>query len=311
MRVLVTGGAGFIGSHLCDRLIERGDQVWCVDNLHLGRVPNVAHLVSRPAFHFVELDVLDEPGLWSLFDEAKFDAVFHLAANSDIAAGADDPAVDFSMNLMTTMVVLEVMRTHGVRRLFFASTSAVFGEHDGPLREGSGPMRPISNYGASKLAAEAFVSVFAHVSGNKAVVMRFPNVVGPRATHGVILDFLSRLRASPGTLCVLGDGSQCKPYLHVDDLVDAIFVAWDADASPHEVYHAAGEGSTTVREIAHIVAGNDARVVYGGRCWPGDVRSYAYDCSKLRALGWRPRWTSTEAVRRAVAEVREELRAAS
>jgi len=254
MRILVTGGAGFIGSHLCDRLLDRGEQVWCVDNLRLGRRRNIAHLANVPAFHFVELDVLDRPGLGALFGEARFNAVFHLAANSDIAAGTGDFRLDLELNQLTTVAVLEAMQAHGVKRLFFASTSAVFGETDALLHEDFAPLEPISFYGASKLAAEAYISVFAHTLGGRAVVLRFPNVVGERATHGVIHDFLRKLDADRGKLEVLGDGNQSKPYLYVGDLVGAMLTAWDKADRLFAVYHAAGIGATSVREIAEIVA---------------------------------------------------------
>jgi len=310
MRALVTGGAGFIGSHLCDRLVGRGDEVWCVDNLHLGRRRNIAHLERTNAFHFLEQDVLDRERLTALFAEAKFDAVFHLAANSDIAAGTADPALDFRLNELTTTAVLDAMRRHGVRRLFFASTSAIFGEADAVLHEDFGPLAPISFYGASKLAAEAYISTCAHLFGISAVVLRFPNVVGERATHGVIFDFLRKLEKNPRELEVLGDGKQTKPYLYVADLIDAILLACEKSAGPLAVYHAAGIGETSVREIAEIVlaatgrTGASIRYTGGDRGWPGDVPRFRYDISRLQALGWTPQRHSTDAVRHAVERIK-------
>jgi UDP-glucose 4-epimerase len=309
MRILVTGGAGFIGSHLCDRLIDRGDEVWCFDNLRLGRRRNIAHLEALPGFHFVERDLLEPGALAALFEATRLEAVFHLAANSDIAAGGQDLRLDLELNQLTTLAVLEAMQSHGVGRLFFASSSAIFGETDALLHEDFAPLAPISFYGASKLAAEAFVSAFVHMRGGRAVVLRFPNVVGERATHGVIYDFLRKLDGSQDELEVLGDGNQSKPYLYVGDLVDAMLVAWDKAAAPLAVYHAAGIGTTSVREIAEIVvaaAGRaDTHIVYtgGDRGWPGDVPRFRYDISRLQALGWRPHRHSTEAVRHAVARI--------
>jgi len=309
MRILVTGGAGFIGSHLCDRLLERGSQVWCVDNLRLGRRRNIAHLEDLPDFCFVELDLLDGDGLTALFSDARFDAVFHMAANSDIAAGVANFQLDLELNQLTTVAVLEQMKSHGVKRLFFASTSAIFGETESLLHEDFAPLRPISFYGASKLAAEAYISVFAHTFGGHAVVLRFPNVVGERATHGVIYDFLRKLETDPSKLEVLGDGKQSKPYLYVRDLVDAILTAWDKAEGPLAVYHAAGIGNTSVREIAEIVVGAagrlDTRIVFtgGDRGWPGDVPYFRYDISRLQALGWQPQRHSTDAVRYAVERI--------
>jgi UDP-glucose 4-epimerase len=309
MRSLVTGGAGFIGSHLCDRLVGRGDEVWCVDNLRLGRRRNIAHVEAVPGFHFIERDVCDRSALADLFATARFDAVFHLAANSDIAAGGQDLRLDLELNQLSTIAVLEAMRAYGVKRLFFASSSAIFGETDALLHEDFAPLAPISFYGASKLAAEAYVSAFVHMLDGHAVILRFPNVVGERVTHGVVYDFLHKLDADRGKLEVLGDGKQSKPYLYVGDLVDAALVAWDKAPMPLAVYHAAGIGTTSVREIAEIVVAaagrTDTRIIYrgGDRGWPGDVPRFRYDTSRLEALGWRPQRHSTEAVRHAVARI--------
>jgi len=310
MRALVTGGAGFIGSHLCDRLRAQGDEVWCVDNLHLGRRRNIAHLEKSNGFHFLEQDVNKRDELGALFADAKFDAVFHLAANSDIAAGSADTELDFRLNEQTTTAVLDAMHRHGTRRLFFASTSAIFGEAQAVLAEDYGPLAPISFYGASKLAAEAYISTYVHLFDLSAVVLRFPNVVGERATHGVIYDFLRKLEQNPRELEVLGDGHQTKPYLYVADLVDAILLAWEKSSGALSVYHAAGIGETSVREIAEIVraaAGRtDTTIRYtgGDRGWPGDVPRFRYDISRLQALGWQPKRHSTDAVRHAVERIR-------
>src|SRR5262249_4773881 len=189
-----------------------------------------------------------------------------------------------------TTAVLEAMRRHGVQRLFFASTSAIFGEASAVLHEDFGPLAPISFYGASKLAAEAYVSTYAHRVALSAVGLRFPHLVGERATHGVIYDFLRKLEQTPRELEVLGDGNQPKPYLYVADLVDAILLACEKSAGPLAVYHAAGIGETSVREIAEIVraaAGRrDTKIRYtgGDRGWPRDVPRFRYDISRLQAL---------------------------
>src|SRR6185312_12248065 len=253
MRALVTGAAGFIGSHLCDRLLARGHQVIGIDNLHLGRMRNIEHLAGNSAFRFEQLDCLDGPGLERLFSAAKFDAVFHLAANSDIAAGNADRGLDLKLNQLTTTAVLEAMHLHGVPRLFFSSTSAVFGEHEKVLAEDDGPLQPISFYGASKMAAEAFVSVYSHTLGLRSVVFRFPNVVGERSTHGAIYDFIEKLKKDPAALPVLGDGRQTKPYLYVSDLIDAIELVWSKSSGALDVFNAAGSGATSVKQIAEIV----------------------------------------------------------
>jgi UDP-glucose 4-epimerase len=309
MRTLVTGGAGFIGSHLCDRLIEQGKEIWCADNLVLGRRRNIAHLEATPNFRFVEIDLLNEGALAKLFADVRFDTVFHLAANSDIAAGVSNVRLDLERNQLTTISILEAMRGYGVGRLFFASTSAIFGETSAALHEDTSPLRPISFYGASKLAAEAYISVFAHTFGVRAVILRFPNVVGERATHGVIYDFLRQLEIDRNELKVLGDGQQNKPYLYVVDLIDAIMTAWGKSDERFSVYHAAGIGQTSVREIAEIVVAEvghpSTRIVFtgGDRGWPGDVPRFRYDISRIETLGWRPQRHSTDAVRYAVERI--------
>jgi UDP-glucose 4-epimerase len=235
--------------------------------------------------------------------------VFHLAANSDIAAGTGNLRIDLELNHLTTVAVLEAMEAHDVKRIFFASSSAIFGETDAVLHEDFGPLRPISFYGASKLAAESYISAFTHIFGGHATVLRFPNVVGERATHGVIYDFLRKLAADRSELEVLGDGNQSKPYLYVRDLIDAMLIAWDNANGPFNVYHAAGIGSTTVREIAGIVVAaagrSDTRIVFtgGDRGWVGDVPQFRYDTSRLQALGWDPRRHSTDAVQYAVERI--------
>jgi UDP-glucose 4-epimerase len=310
MRSLVTGGAGFIGSHLCDRLIEAGDEVWAVDNLHLGTLRNIEHLRANPRFHFEEFSVLDQSRLGGLFRDSKFDRVFHLAANSDIAAGIDNVDIDLDLNQLTTVRLLQAMKSHGVAKLFFASTSAVFGENEASLAENDGPLQPISFYGASKLAAEAYVSVHAHTFGIQSVVIRFPNVVGERATHGAIFDFIKKLKADPARLIVLGNGLQTKPYMYVADLVDAILLACSRATDPLTVYHAAGTGSTSVREIAETVIANfgrpDTVIQYtgGDRGWPGDVPRFSYNTERLRGIGWKPKLDSAQAVRHAVEQIR-------
>jgi UDP-glucose 4-epimerase len=306
MRALVTGGAGFIGSHLCDALIARGDEVWCVDNLHLGREENVRRLAGHERFHFHKLDVLDRDALDRLFADARFDTVFHLAANSDIQRGVADSQVDLELTFLSTFEVLQAMRRHDVRRVFFASTSAIFGDTSDPLHETFGPLQPVSFYGAAKLAAEAYLSVYVHSFGFRVWVLRFPNVVGERATHGAVHDFIERLRRDPSRLAVLGDGSQTKPYLYVQDLVQAILLVVQQATEPLAVYHVAGEGMTSVREMAEIVveemglAGIPIEYSGGKVGWKGDVPRFCYATQKIRQLGFVHQYDSTEAVRVAV-----------
>lgn len=301
MHILVTGGAGFIGSHLCDRLIERGHSVVAADNFHLGRRENLAHLADDARFDLVELDVSDRHGLNTLFKKHSFECVFHMAANSDIARSHADPSVDLDNTFLTTYSVLDTMRLNGCRKLVFASTSAIYGEAPGQIREDYGPLRPISHYGAGKLASEAFITSFSENYGIQSWITRFPNVIGDRATHGVIYDFVGKLVREPHRLQVLGDGSQAKPYLFVSDLVAAILLAWDKSNEKVNVFNVGPATTTTVRFIAEAVArsfGTNPSVEFGegSRGWIGDVPRFEYDTNKIEALGWCPSHTSDEAV---------------
>ncbi len=303
-RILVTGGAGFIGSHLCDRLIAQGHDLVVADNLILGRRAHLAHLDNRNDFSFVEMDVSDAAKLNALFEANVFDCVFHLAANSDIARSHADPDTDFTNTLKTTCSVLEAMRRNGVRQIVFASSSAIYGEAPGRIREDHGPLLPISHYGAAKLASEAFISSYGENYGIQSWMARFPNVVGDRSTHGAIYDFVRKLKRTPERLEVLGNGEQVKPYLHVSDLLDAILVAWARMDGRTNFFNVGGSTRCTVRRMAEIVveeSGHDARIDFtgGDRGWVGDVPSVEYDTSKLRALGWAPKLDSEGAVRAA------------
>lgn len=304
MKILVTGGSGFIGCHLCERLVGQGARVVAADNLSLGRRDHIAHLEEGADFRFVELDVADKPRLDALFRDERFDCVFHMAANSDIARSHDDPSVDFVNTFETTFSVLEAMRRHKVTRLVFASSSAIYGETDAVIAEDHGPLLPISHYGAAKLASEAFISSYGANYGVQSWMARFPNVVGDRLTHGAIHDFAAKLRRTPDCLEVLGDGRQTKPYLHVDDLVDAVMLAWESLDEPVNIVNIAGETRCSVRRMAEIVveeSGLDARIAYtgGDRGWIGDVPNVEYDTRRIRALGWAPKLDSEGAVRAA------------
>ncbi len=307
--ILVTGAAGFIGSHLVDRLLDDGFNVLGVDNFELGRPENLSHLAGNREFYFQELDVLDRKKLNQLFATRPFDAVFHLVANSDIARGGADPERDLRLTFLTTFEVLEAMRGTGVHQMIFASSSAVYGERDDPLGENSGPLQPASLYGAGKLAAEAYLSAYAHNFGIQGRICRFPNVVGERATHGVVFDFINRLRRDPACLRILGDGKQEKPYLYVRDLVDGMLFIWKHTTLPVDCFNIGVPGATTVTKIAELVVQEmglgDVKFDYtgGDRGWVGDVPRFRYDTSKLSALGWKAPRDSDASVRLAVRRI--------
>jgi UDP-glucose 4-epimerase len=303
VKILVTGGAGFIGCHACEQLVARGHKLVVADNLQLGRREHIAHIEGH-GLTFVEMDIADETALDALFAEHGFEAVFHLAANSDIAVSRENPGIDLSATFATTWSVLEAMRKHGTKQIIFASTSAIYGEAQGAIREDHGPLLPISHYGAAKLASEAFISSFVGNYGLTAWMFRFPNVVGDRATHGAIFDWARKLRSTPNRLEVLGDGTQIKPYLHVDDLIDAILLGWERASAPVNIFNVGGITRCSVARMAEIMieeAGGGPAIHFSGgdRGWIGDVPSVEYDTSRIRALGWEPRLDSEAAVRAA------------
>ncbi|HVK60283.1 MAG TPA: NAD-dependent epimerase/dehydratase family protein [Bdellovibrionales bacterium] len=311
MKVFVTGGAGFIGSHLCRRFLQDGHDVVAFDNLILGRREFLKEFESNPHFRFVEADLVD---LARVKQEMKgCDLVVHMAANSDISQGAARTDVDMNNGTIATYNTLEAMRVNEVKQLIFASTSAIYGEADvKPTPEGYGPLFPISFYGASKLACEAMVSAFSHNCGIKAWVYRFANIVGTPSTHGAIHDFVSRLIKSPKALEVLGNGTQRKSYLHVDDCVDGMLFGYKKSQEAFQCFNLASRGVSNVRFIAEEVVrqmtpvlGQQATLKFGegDRGWVGDVPYTYLDGSKLESLGWKARLESDEAVRAAIGEI--------
>ena len=305
MHILITGGAGFIGSHLCDAFLDRGHQVTVVDNFVLGKKENVAHLHGNKNFCFVEDDVLNVKSMRELFAKNKFDLVCHLAANSDIRKGGTDPMVDYELTFNTTFHVLQYMKEFDVKKLFFASTSAIYGETCDVLNEDYGPLKPVSNYGAGKLASEAFISAFSSNYDIQTWIARFPNVVGERFTHGVIYDFIHKLERNPSELEVLGNGEQCKPYVYVKDLVEGILYITEHANEKYNVYMLGTDTRTKVKEIAAMVIeemGLRAKITYtgGDRGWKGDVPEFRYDLTKVNQLGWKAKYTSNDAVRIAI-----------
>ncbi len=302
-RYFVTGAAGFIGSHLVERLLSEGHTVTGYDNLSLGRREWISPLRKHPHFTFVKADLLDLEGLTDALH--GHDVVFHLAANTDIPGGNRDPRVDFDHCIVGTFNMLEAMRACGVRDLLFASSSTVFGEPEVlPTPETVGPPLPISMYGAGKLAGEGLISAYCHLFGLRAWIFRFGNVVGARMTHGAIFDFIAKLQDNPAELEILGDGKQEKNYFLVEDCLDGMVFAFvTARERPCDVFNLGTETTTSTTEIARIVAEEmglrDVRFRYTGgrRGWPGDVPVVKYDLTKIGRLGWHARYTSTEAVR--------------
>lgn len=307
MKILVAGGAGFIGSHLMDRLLEQGHDVVCIDNLSLGTKDNIAHLLKEDSFRFYEEDLSDLEKTDEIMRKEKIEYVFQLAANSDIQASAQNPSVEYRNTYSTTYSLLEGMRKNQIKKMFFASTSAVYGNKQGQILDEHTPdLRPVSYYGAAKLGSEALLNAYSYMNDMSVLVFRFPNVVGPRLTHGVIFDFIRKLKKNPNELEILGDGRQTKPYIYVFDLVDAI-VQFMGDVKTGVILYNIGvETATSVKQIADIVCEEMAlknvayRYTGGSGGWKGDVPKFRYCLDLVHAAGWNAKYTSDEAVRMTV-----------
>lgn len=304
-KILITGGAGFIGSHLADELLQSGNSVIAIDNLSCGNKKNLTNALTNPNFKFFELDITNKVQLFDFFNKYKSDMIYHLAANSDIEKGSKNPDIDLNNTFLTTYNILLAMKEFKINKLFFASTSAIYGNFNTDISETSGPLFPISNYGAAKLASEAFISSFCESNNIQAWIARFPNVIGERATHGVIFDFINKLRKNQNKLVVLGNGEQNKPYLYIEELIKAIVLMCEKSNDRINYFNIGVETRTKVKEIAKIVIEEmklNANIEYTGgtQGWVGDVPEFSYNISKIKNLGWSSKLTSTEAVKKSV-----------
>ncbi|MFG6447183.1 NAD-dependent epimerase/dehydratase family protein [Roseateles sp. BYS180W] len=314
---IIAGGAGFVGCNLLPLLAKEDRHLMVLDNLCRGREEylDAARDAAPGRVHFVHVDLSDHAATLQAFESAlklgAIDEVWHLAANSDIPAGVMDANVDLRDTFMTTFSLLEAMKLYKVPALHFASSSAIYGDLGGvPLHEAIGPLLPISNYGAMKLASEALISAAAESYLERANLFRFPNVVGAPATHGVILDFINKLQTDPGRLDVLGDGTQQKAYLHVSDLVDAMMHIRAATHLPKifPVNIGPVDDGVTVRFIAQSVIARvspQAGIHFGtgNKGWVGDVPKFQYSVERLREAGWAPSRNSADAVRHAIDQI--------
>ena len=305
MHYCVTGGAGFIGSHLVDRLLAAGHQVTAYDDFSTGQPEFLAGAAEHPGFRLVRGDVRDRDRLAPAL--AGVDAVCHLAAHADVRSGPGDPGRDLDQNAGGTLAVCEAMRAAGVRRLAFASSGAVYGEpavfptpEDAPF-----PVQT-SFYGASKLAGEGLIGAYVAAFGFQATIFRFVSILGERYSHGHVFDFYRALRADPTQIRVLGDGRQTKSYLYVGDCVDAILRALAQPEAPLRIFNLGTDSVCTVDEsltwIGEALGVAPRRVYAGGpRGWVGDSPRIELDCARMRALGWAPRAGIREAVLRTLA----------
>ena len=311
MKILVTGGAGFIGSHLVDRLLAKGYEVICVDNFLLGKKKHLNGAMRNKAFQLYEFDLLNLDELKSLFKKEKFDFVFHLAANSDIQAGVESTNRDLQLTFLLTYNVLECMRKYSVEKILFTSSPTVFGSHDVALTEDL-PMKPESLYGASKLASEAYIRGFSSLYNIQAWILRLSNMVGERTTHGILFDFIKKVKNNPKELIVLGDGDQCKPYMYVHELIDCMFFVIDNANEMINAFNVGPKDGAKVSEIAEIFLnqfGTGQKIKYtGGKTgWKGDVPFYRHNSKILKKLGWEPKLSSKDAIIKAINKMKNEV----
>ncbi len=316
-KVVVTGGAGFIGSHLVDSIVDRGlaEHIVVIDNLSSGSLNNLARHMNKHYFTFVRSDLKRSDNEWIKHIQGA-DAVFHFAANPEVRVSVTEPRIHFDENVVVTFNVLEACRTNDVELIVFASSSTVYGDAKQiPTPENYHPLEPISVYGAAKLSAEILLITYSKLYGIQSLILRYANIIGPRSNHGVIVDFIRKLRANPSMLEILGDGSQRKSYLHVYDAVNATLhlVRYMMEHRPlFEVFNVGNDDWITVREIADIVVEEmgleNVRYVFrpgtpDGRGWPGDVKFMLLDIAKLRLTGWKPTMSSRAAVRKTVRQL--------
>ena len=308
-KIFITGGAGFIGSHLVDWLLYDGYQVTVFDNLSNGRREFIEAHFLNPNFNFVEEDIVNQK---VLIEKMKgHDLIWHLAANTDIIGGVENPFRDLRDCVNCTFNVLEAMRILGLKNIIFSSTGAVYGHlcHDEATSEKGGPLLPVSTYAAGKIGSEAFISAFANLYGIRAWIFRFGNVIGARMTHGVIVDFINKLKENPTELLIRGDGSQEKNYFLVEECIDGMAWAFRNiklnDNYPCDIFNLGTDSITKVTQIADIIKDEmdlkNAKIKIEGTklAWPGDQPKVHITVDKMTSLGWKSRFHSNEAVRSA------------
>ena len=298
MKCFVTGGAGFIGSHIVDRLIKHNHQVIVYDNLSLGKKIFLKKNFKKKNFQFINGDILDLKNL--KFSMKNSDIVFHLASNSDIIKSSSKTNIDLNNGTIGTYKVLESMRSNSIKKIVFTSSNVIYGEAEKfPILENQGPLLPISLYGASKLASEALISAYCHNFGIRSWIFRFANVLGPRITHGVVFDFYRKLKLNSSKLEVLGNGKQSKPYILVDDLINGIFLTIKKSNNEMNYFNLGTEKKTNVKFIAEKVLEKlklkKTKIIYGKskRGWAGDVSHVQLNVNKIKQLGWKPKYINS------------------
>ncbi|MEB3797997.1 MAG: NAD-dependent epimerase/dehydratase family protein [Caldisphaeraceae archaeon] len=313
MNIIVTGGAGFIGSHLSEYLVKKGHKVIAIDDLSSSTIDNIKDLLGLNSFSFIRADLSDPEVAGKYIKDV--DVVYHLAANPEVRIGSQSPEELYRLNLYMTYNILEAMKNNNIKVLGFTSSSTVYGDAKViPTPEDYGPLEPISIYGGTKLASEAMISAYSHTFGFISISFRLANVVGKRTNHGVIYDFVNKLRRDKTRLEILGDGTQRKSYIHVSEVVDGMYSIIERaveEKIPYDVYNIGSEDDISVMEIAKIVIdkmGLSPKIeitggVDDGRGWKGDVKYMRLCIEKAKKRGWIPRLNSRDSIRLAVEEI--------
>ncbi|MGD1835094.1 MAG: NAD-dependent epimerase/dehydratase family protein [Nitrososphaeraceae archaeon] len=313
-QVAITGGAGFIGSSLAKRLINFGIKVVVIDNLSSGKIENLYSVIEHPNFTFIKEDLCN---LSQDFDILKgCDVVFHLAANPDVRTGSSNTQVDFDNNILATYNLLNnIKKNNYCKNIIFTSTSAVYGDATIiPTPETYGPLMPISLYASSKLACESLISAYSHMFGFRSAILRFANVIGPTSNHGVIFDFIQKLKKDSSCLEILGDGNQTKSYLYIDDCLDAILLDYNKlSVNRVNIFNVGSDDKINVFNIANTIfkemnIQDTVRIrhkypVNQGRGWIGDVKYMLLDTSKIKSVGWTAQYNSLQAVTKTVGTI--------
>ena len=300
-KIIVTGGAGFIGSHLVDKLIAGGNEVTVIDNLSSGKMEFIEHHDQDPNFKLIKLDMLELEKLKHAIKGA--DMIYHLAANPDVRLGEQNTRVHLEQNIIVTYNLLEAMRMNKQQNIVFTSTSTVYGEATIiPTLENYGPLIPISLYGASKLACEALITSYCHTFEMRSWIFRFANIVGERGTHGIIIDFINKLKKNPKALEILGDGQQRKSYIHVSDCIDGILFAVNNSDEMANIFNIGSTDTINSTQIGELIVkemglhGVDFTYTGGTRGWKGDVPKMLLSIEKLQKLGWNPSHNSKSSI---------------
>jgi len=304
--ILITGGAGFIGSHLVKKLQSEGYETHVLDNLSAGNIENLKKFENSSNFKFFKKDLLKLES----FDLSKYETIFHLAANPDVRASMIEPKKHFEQNVITTLNILDKLKNSSVKDFVFLSTSAVYGDAKKIPTPEDYLLEPISPYGKSKADCEALISSYAQQLGFRAIIFRLANTIGKNSTHGVIYDFINKLKKDPSKLEVLGDGTQNKSYFYISDCLDVIDYGLQKSSNQVNIYNVGSDDKVDVTTIANVIIEQMSLKgktkieftggVDGGRGWKGDVKEMQLDITKIKSTGWSPKFTSLEAVKKTV-----------